>query len=226
MARCSDSSGDVWVVDSKSPRLSILLEYARGGSNPIASLRLDERADACSVDPSTGNLAAATSDSNVAVWLKGQGAPTLISTSAFFKRGQTIAYDGAGNLYVRSFASGESAAWLPKGSSAVAPFSIKKLGAYGWDGRYFVIGSPDGGTGPLTRYKLDNGNGNAVGKVSVKLCAPSYVPPSFAIAGSRLVISCGLLEGNSLNYYAYPRGGNPTKHLVPGQNGSVAISTS
>src|SRR5579863_2418937 len=88
----------------------------------------------------------------------------------------------------------------------------------------FVIGSPDGGTGPLTRYKLHNGNGAAVGKV--QLCAVSCSPPTFSIAGSELALSCGFDEGNSLNYYTYPKGGKPIKDLVPGQSGSVAISAS
>lgn len=225
-AVCSDSSGDVWVIDSDSRSRSTLTEYAHSGSKPITSLRLNERVDACSVDPSTGNLAAATLNSNVAVWEKGQGSPALFSTSAFFKRVQTIVYDGAGNLYMRSFVSGQSAAWLPKGSATVTKLHISKLGAYAWDGRYFVIGPPDGNAGPLTRYKLHNGSGEAVGKVPAKLCAPGYAPPNFSIAGSALVLSCGIDETNSLDYYNYPKGGKPIKTFVPGENGSVTISTS
>lgn len=226
VAVCSDSSGDVWVIDSDSRGRSTLLKYAHGGSQPIARLHLGERADACSVDPSTGNLAAGTLNSNAAIWEKGQGSPALFSTSPFFKKVQTIAYDGVGNLYMRSFASDESGAWLPKGSAAVRKFSITKLGSYGWDGRYFVIGSADGDTGPLTRYKLRDGNGETVGKVSVKLCAPGYHPPSFSIVGSELALSCGIDETNSLNYYTYPRGGKPIKYLRPGQSGIVTISAS
>src|ERR1700722_11940217 len=226
VAVCSDSSGDVWVIDSDSRSRSTLLKYAHGGSKPIADLHLDERADACSVDPSTGNLAAATLNSSVAIWKKGKGSPTLFSTSAFFKKVQTIAYDGTGNLYMRSFASGESGGWLPKGRASVTKFYITKLGYYGWDGRYFVIGSAYGGTGPLTRYKLHNGNGEPVGKVSVKLCAPGLAPPSFSIAGSALALSCGVDETNSMNYYTYPKGGKPIKLFVPEGSGSVTISAS
>jgi hypothetical protein len=226
VAVCSDSNGDVWVIDANSRSRSTLVEYAHGGSTSIASLRLHEPADACSVDPSTGNLAAATLNSNVAVWKQGRGSPTFFSTSAFFKKVRTITYDATGNLYMRSFTSGESGAWLPKGSTVVVKFHITKLGSYGWDGRYFVIGSPNGGAGPLTRYKLHDGHGEVVGKFSVKLCAFSYVPPSFSIAGSALALSCGFEEGESLNYYAYPKGAKPFKILDPGVNGSVTISAS
>jgi WD40 repeat protein len=221
---CSDSSGNVWVIDAVSRRRSAIFEYAHGGYKRIASLRVDKGADACAVDPSSGDLAVATSDASVAVWTNGQGSPTLFSTAKFFKRAQTIAYDGLGNLYVRSFVGGEPAAWLPKGDSALQEFSIAQLGSYGWDGQYFVVGPKDGGTGPLTRYKLSDGSGAVVGKVSVKLCAPGYAPPRFAILGSKLALSCGLDETNSLNYYHYPKGGKPIVSFVPGESGSVAIS--
>jgi hypothetical protein len=48
----------------------------------------------------------------------------LFSTSAFFKKVQSIAYDGMANLYMRSFASGESGAWLPKGGASVTKVYI------------------------------------------------------------------------------------------------------
>ncbi len=223
VALCADISGNVWVIESDSHSQSKLLKYAHDGSKPIASLRLDDRADACSVDPGTGNLAVGTLNSNVAVWANGQGSPTLYSTRAFFKEVRTISYDGEGDLYMRSFASGESGAWLPKGGSTVMQFHITKLGSYGWDGRYFVIGPANGYTEPLTIYKLHGGRGKVAGNVSLKSCAAGY-ESSFSIAGSELAVSCGIDETSSLNYYKYPKGGNPIKTVVPGATGSVAIS--
>ena len=104
-------------------------------------------------------------------------------------------------------------------------FHITKLGSYGWDGRYFVIGPETYGYAkPMTLYKLHGGRGKVVQNVSLENCAFAYEPPSFAIAGSELAVSCGLDEGNSLNYYDYPKGGVPIKTVVPGASGSVAIS--
>ena len=223
VALCSDTSGNIWVIESDSHNHSMLLKYAHGGSEPIASLQLSAHANACSVDPSSGNLAAGTSNSNVAVWTNGQGSPTLYSTSKFFKEARTISYDGSGNLYIRSFSSRESGAWLPKDGTTVMQFHITKLGSYGWDGRYFVIGPSNGYTDTLTLYELHAGNGKIVGKVSLKNCAPNY-DRSFSIADSELAASCGIDETNSLNYYKYPQGGNPIKMIVPGDSGSVAIS--
>jgi hypothetical protein len=225
VALCSDISGNVWVIESDSHKHSILLKYTHDGSGPIARLQLSDRAAACSVDPSSGNLAAGTLNSNVAVWTNGEGSPTLYSTSAFFKEVRTISYDGRGDLYMRSSAGDKSGAWLPEGGTVVTQFHITKRGSYGWDGRYFVIGPEDGGyTKPMTRYKLHGGNGRVVGNVSLKNCALGYAPPSFAIAGSELAVSCGIDETNSLNYYKYPQGGIPIKTVVPGATGSVAIS--
>lgn len=223
VALCSDSSGNVWVIESESHRRSKLLKYAHDGSSPIENLYLKARADACSVDPSTGNLAVGTLDSNVAVWADGAASPTLYSTSAFFKEVRTIAYDGDGNLYIRSFVSRESGAWLPKGESTVKQFGVTKLGSYAWDGRHFVIGPANGYTGLLTLYKVHNGSGKVAGKVPFKNCAPNY-EPNFSIAGSELAVSCGIDETNSLNYYDYPQGGNPIKSINAGAAGSVAIS--
>jgi hypothetical protein len=222
-ALCSDTSGNVWVTELDSRRHSTLLKYAHDGSKPIANLSLNSRANACSVDPSTGNLAVGTLNSNVAVWTNGQGSPTLYSTGAFFKEVQTVAYDGNGNLYMRSFVASRLGAWLPKGGATVMEFHIRKLGSYAWDGRYFVIGPANGYTESMTRYKLHGASGKVVGKVRLNNCAPSY-EPGFSIAGSKLAVSCGLDETNSLNYYRYSKGGNPIRRLDPGQSGSVAIS--
>jgi hypothetical protein len=161
----------------------------------------------------------------VAVWTNAEGSPTLYSTGAFFKEVRTISYDGRGDLYMRDFTRDTPRAWLPKGGTVVMQFHISHVGFYGWDGRYFVIGPEDSGyTKPITRYELHGGHGKVVGDVSLQNCAPGYGPPSFAIAGSELAVSCGLAETNSLNYYKYPRGGIPIKTIVPGASGSVAIS--
>ncbi|HEY2476261.1 MAG TPA: hypothetical protein VGI19_15850 [Candidatus Cybelea sp.] len=226
VAVCTGTSGNVWVVDSKSHRFSELLKYAHGGSKPIATLQLKGHgADACAVDPSTGNLAAGTLDSNVVVWIKGKGSPTLYSTRGFIKHVQTISYDGTGDLYMRSFKQGNSAAWLPKGGSGVTRFSVTQVGAYGWDGQHLVItGNEKNGIEHLPLYKLQGGNGKIAGHVLLGGCQSFYnITRHFSVAGTELAFTCGLDETASLNYYKYPSGGNPIKSIY-GVAGSVAIS--
>lgn len=224
IALCSDTSGNVWVVDVALKRSNVL-KYAHDGTTPTMRLQLEGHGSACAVDPSTGNLAVGTRNAKVAVWANGQAAPTLYSTRAFFKNVQTLSYDGSGNLYMRSFDSHESGAWLAKGGSTVEKFDVAKLGSYGWDGQYFLIGPANGFAEPMKRYDLSGGKGTVVGQIRLKECATSYMPSSFSVAGSALAVSCGLDETNSLNYYNYPQGGKPIETTNAGASGSVAIST-
>ena len=78
---CADKAGNVWVTDFLSGRI---IEYAHGGTTPIATLSDDYGGPiACSVDRTTGNLGVATYQSGVAVYKKAQGLPALFSDSKF-----------------------------------------------------------------------------------------------------------------------------------------------
>jgi hypothetical protein len=50
---CSDNGGDVFFTQVKR-----ILEYAHGGKAPVATFAVDGSAYSCSVDPTTGDLAA------------------------------------------------------------------------------------------------------------------------------------------------------------------------
>lgn len=225
-AVCTDRHGNVWVINEDSGASS-LLEYAHGGSQPIASLHLSVHgADACAVDPSTGNLAVGTTTAKVAIWKKAHGSPAVYSTGAFVREVRTMTYDGAGNLYMRSFV-GTKAAWLPKGGSSVMLFDVAQRGAYAWDGRHLVItGRASAYRLPLTLYKLEGAKGKIVGHVSLDECDVFYYRdygPALSIAGSAAAISCGLDETAVVYYYKYPAGGKPINGVY-GIAGSVAIS--
>src|ERR1700722_2239249 len=52
---CSDKKGNVWIVNDGA---SQLVEYAHGGTSPLATLSdSGEYPEGCAVDPQTGNLA-------------------------------------------------------------------------------------------------------------------------------------------------------------------------
>jgi hypothetical protein len=58
---CADKAGDIFIP---SAGLAEIFEYAHGGTSPIATLSdQDGEAHACSVDPTTGNLAVTNIDS-------------------------------------------------------------------------------------------------------------------------------------------------------------------
>src|SRR5579863_4497346 len=55
MGLCSDASGNVWITDGKNQNI---VEYAHGGTSAIGTVSDSGYAPyACSVDPTTGNLA-------------------------------------------------------------------------------------------------------------------------------------------------------------------------
>jgi hypothetical protein len=65
---CVDPSGDIYITQSTGD----IVEYAHGGGSPINTFYAAYATYGCAVDPTTGNLAAATYHS-VTVWLNGQG---------------------------------------------------------------------------------------------------------------------------------------------------------
>lgn len=102
---CTDSTGNVWVPDADTRRL---YEYAHGGTQPIETIQQKSGYPyACSVDPTTGNLAVASQHPNgkyqafsvVDVYPKGSKTETPYSTPHGFKKVYFVAYDNASNLY-------------------------------------------------------------------------------------------------------------------------------
>ena len=92
---CSDRNGNVFVTND-----SQVLKFAHGGTTPIASLSLPGTdAQACGVDPATGNLAVLFSGSgaNVAVFASASGTPATYETYMF---SWGCGYDNSGNLFV------------------------------------------------------------------------------------------------------------------------------
>ena len=101
---CTDKKGDVWIVNN-APSWGIV-EYEHGGTNPIATLQdYGYYADACVVDPTTGNLIVTnhqtyfSSAGNVAIYAHAKGSAKLYPVAGvsfvFF-----CAFDDKGNLYV------------------------------------------------------------------------------------------------------------------------------
>jgi hypothetical protein len=115
---CSKTSrGSFWVADSG---LDELVEFDYGGKRPVKTLSTsgDERSG-CSVDPSSGNAAAAIiSDNDVLVWRKGSGTPTTYTTP--LRSNYFAGYDGRGDLFVDGLDGSEAfgLAELPKGGSS------------------------------------------------------------------------------------------------------------
>ena len=95
---CSDSGGNVFIADDNN-----VVEYAHGGTSPIATLSLPgDDAAGCSVDPTTRNLAVVFvgSGGDIAIFADAAGMPTLYNSGL---ESLYCGYDNNGNLFVDGF---------------------------------------------------------------------------------------------------------------------------
>jgi hypothetical protein len=148
---CSDAKGDVYIPDDEAGKI---YEYAHGGKKAIKTL--DDsygEAQACSVDPVTGNLAVTnfvgpgSAAGNLLVYPGASGSPTMYTASGFdlyfFP-----AYDDKGNVFVNGNSGVGSAtgllAELPKGGSSLESITMNQtigfVGGLMWDGKYLAYG--------------------------------------------------------------------------------------
>lgn len=153
---CVDKKGDVWIANLGT---SQMIEYAHGGTKPIATLNnVGYAVNGCAVDPTTGNLAVTIMEKNgqssggsggyVVIYKKARGTPKIYSDGSphypFF-----CGYDDRGNLYVDG--AGDINPWdefefakLPAGSSTFTDATLNEnlnySGGMQWHGRYIVVG--------------------------------------------------------------------------------------
>ena len=176
---CVDAQGDVFITSRTSGSTSgIIYEYARGGTNPIATLDDPGIAFGCAVDPTTGNLAVSNrlDASNpkgpfygdVAIYKGAEGDPTMYygSTTSFYLCG----YDSLGNLYVSGDGRTAREAGLFRlmsGSSNFQEITLNKTlyiadefwPSVQWDGAHMTVSSDPLNKrgkklGPLAVYRL------------------------------------------------------------------------
>jgi hypothetical protein len=211
---CSDKSGNVWIANDGA---SELVEYAHGGTLPIATLDdADYYPEGCSVDPKSGNLAVTNFSSNsgtgnVAIYVGAQGSPqTYVDPQIVNYR--FCGYDDKGNLFVDGAAAGSmfALAELPKGKSKFTNIPLTQKiewpGGVQWDGKYVAVGDTD----TATIYQVTS-KGSVKG--SIKLDGANYVN-QFWIGGSiaKKKKSAGVIvpsqDGGSVGLYEYPAGGS------------------
>ena len=204
---CSDSAGNVFIANN-----SQVLEYAHGGTTPIATLSLSgDNATGCAIDATTGNLAVVYrgSGADVAVFPDAQGQPTLYSSGL---DSEFCGYDGDGNLFVSGYNSDKPGlSELPKGSGGFLTLSINgKLGNPGrvqWDGKYVTYESRTAGSVKISRLTISGSSATVVGatrfKGGVKSAYESW------IYGNRIIVpySTHGQYGNKIGVWAYPGGG-------------------
>ena len=220
VGECVDATGNIWIANESS---SELLQYAHGGTAPIATLsEPGEYPGGCAIDPTTGDLAVANSD-DVAVFPDAQGTPTTYSdpdiTQYYY-----CTYDASGNL----FADGESAgmiAELPRGGSSLSTISLNNNFyplSLQWDGTYISIVElgthGQKGVKRVDRVSVAGSSVKTVGTVLLKTPSGKMVNrlEQYWIADHRIVgpdIYKRNAHGLLVLSWRYPDGGEPTKAL-------------
>jgi hypothetical protein len=231
---CVDAAGDVWVVNFSPPEA---IEYAHGGTTPIATLSdPGEEPVGCAVDPSTGNLAISNYyPSNVAVYQRAQGNPTLY-TDPDFGGYESCAYDDSGDLFVDGAVTVGEIAELQPGSNAMQTVLLSEQilpRDLEWDGKYLAIvdgrGAPHGSI-PVDRINILPSGGQVVG--TTQLQSPGGHRPTeavqYAIRGKTIAGPDRYAKRHefSLLFWRYPKGENPTKVIrgIGSVNGAVISS--
>ena len=189
---CSDSKGDVFVTaydTSQSGQSTTIYEYAHGGTTPIRTFADPYAGDACSVDPTTGNLA-------VANWFTGgskQSGNVLIynvksrqfTTHAYWQIRwyRWCAYDTNGDLYVDGQnGNGVKLAVLRKGHHAFEKIFLSDSGfvpySLQWNGDSLVVANYEVSIGPetLAEVHVSGSKGTIVHRTALRDRGKIMVP--------------------------------------------------
>lgn len=215
---CSDSSGDVFIPTTELTSAGVIYEFAHGGSQPIQALTDPGPgyAQACSVDPTTGNLAVANGP-NVAVYAPGQGTPTIYEASDVGAK--DCAYDNSGDLFVGSDDYVGKIAKLPAGGTSFSDITLSEAIStwhLQWWRNRLVIYAGAGVRAPYPIYQIRISGSNGVVSGPVLLYGDSkrrrgtFV--QFALFGKTIVMPEGP-NLTTLDLWHYPKGGNPYKLL-------------
>jgi hypothetical protein len=224
---CSDQAGDVWLANVAGRQL---VEFDRSGS--IIKILPDEGYNhvpyGCSVDPSTGNVAAINNDDgDLIVYENASGTGTAYKTSLSMG-GYSCAYDDQGNLYGYGI-NGEfngRLVELPNGANAVGDLRVdKKLPGDGWvqwDGKHLAVsGLPQNDhTATIDRLLVSGSTAKVIGKTYLENVGrlPQFGVPQFWIQGRTILESTGY-NAKAIGLWSYPRGGKP-KRVIRGSGGS------
>ena len=224
---CVDKSGHVFITSGSG-----ILEYAHGGTTPIATLKDAGSARGCSVDPKTGSLAVtnystlSSAEGNIAIYKNAKGSPTYLTDSKVYHE-YYCGYDNAGNLFVDGFDSGYlvKLSEIPSGRTSFRNITLNQTitgpGGVQWDGKHLALGNNTEGYGIIYQFAINGEKGTNVG--STPLNASSGVV-QFWIEQAK-VIGPEYLS-NDVGIWAYPAGGSAKKTITGGFDGPSGATVS
>lgn len=213
---CVDGNGNVFVANTNA---NDILEYAHGGSKPIATLAdlPNYYPNSCAVDPVSGDLAvtnlaygSASKTANMVIFKHAAGRPKPYVVSTIYAY-YTCGYDDRGNLVVDglNLQNVPGFAILRHGSTHLEALtldqSLRSAGGVQWEGKHWAIG--DAYT-KIYQFDISGTQGTKVGETT--LDATGTIP-EFFISGDRVIapehISQHDHAGRRAEIFKYPAGG-------------------
>jgi hypothetical protein len=240
---CVDKKGDVWIVNNDATHSGEdVVEYKHGGKKPIAILEIGNGyAVSCSIDPTTGNLAATVLDTvsggsgYVAIFKNAKGSPKYYYTNPGMSAAVYFCgYDNKGNLYVDAAVSSVpfQFAELPKGKKTFTIIKLKGAtihfpGDVQWDGKYVTVADQQCGAYPYPTciYQTTGAGGKIVGSTPFNGSGDIV---HFWIDGNTVIgpIWAGISGYNTVPFWKYPAGGKPAKTLKNGFDDPIGAAVS
>lgn len=213
---CVDSRGNVFITNTGG---SNIIEYAHGGSTPVATLKDNGWFPiGCSVDPATGNLAVtnfSTSSSgpgNVVIYKHAKGRPTGHYADPAMPSMLLCSYDGSSNLFLDGLTQGSAFAFAELRSGATkltnitVDQSIGSAGGVEWDGTYVAVG--DQSTNTIYQFSIAGKHATKAGSTALGGASEVF---QFWIDGSKVIGPDAL--GGDVGFWNYPEGGTATKTI-------------
>jgi hypothetical protein len=223
-AVCSDpNNGNVFAITGSNE----IDEYAHGGTTPIAKITLPAGyPTACSVDPTTGNLAVTAIETptelrdTLFVYPKAQGSPATY-TDKQLPGLISPAYDNAGNLFVGAVnkVDGARIAELKVGRNQFTVIKLignpqTYLRQIQWDGTHLVFLVPNGrGFGTtVNQVTISGKNATIVNSFLLNYCQGEYF---WIYKGALLSFYYPPKVNNNyaIAAWGYPSGGKPTSRF-------------
>jgi len=214
---CVDSAGNVWITNTLQ---SELVEYAHGGTTPIATLNdPGEYPFGCSVDGKTGNLAVTNiygagspslASGNVVIYANAKGSPQGPYYDSVMYYMYFCGFDRAGNLFLdgESYGGGFRLAELVNGSTSFTDVTLNKdigqPGGVQWDGSHVALGDQQAGI--VYQLQITGSSATVAGSTTLN---DSKDVVQFWIEGKTIVGPDAVKR--DVGYWSYPSGGSPNR---------------
>lgn len=242
---CVDRAGDVYVTNDTSYGVYQITEYAHGSTTAMRTLNdPDGRANGCSVDPVTGNLAVANfwgasdREGNVAVYPNASGSPIAYSNQNIYYY-YYCGYDDNGNLFVDGETQGSvfGLGELSKGGNALNFVNVDETiylpGGVEWDGKYLAVGDQvavkNGFHSTVYQFAIGGSQAKTVNTMTLlsgNEVAQFWIPriPGHKKSGDKILL--GTSQGNdNTPIWTYPSGGYPIE-TISGETSPIGVTVS